>query len=82
MYRSNWELAAYVRHHTASLADERRACSPIDPGHDGQASLLTQIRHRLGIGLIQVGQVLAGYDAVQGLPTPPGRRALWGQSGS
>jgi hypothetical protein len=81
MYRSNWELAAYVRHHTASLADERRACSPIAQD-DRPAGLLTQLRHRLGIGLIQVGHALAGYDAVRGLPTRPHRPAPWGQPGS
>jgi hypothetical protein len=81
MYRSNWELAVYVRHHIASLADERRGCSPIDRDEDGPARLVTQLRHRLGIGLIRAGHALAGYDAVRVLPTPPGRPAPSGHPG-
>ena len=81
MYRSTWELDAYVRQHIAELADERRACSPIAQSADRLPSLLTQLRHRLGIGLIKVGQALAGYDGVRGLPTSPPRPATWG-SGS
>ena len=73
MYRSNWELAVYVRHHIASLADERRSCSPINRDDDGPPSLVTRLRHRLGISLIQVGHALAGYGAVRVLSTPPGR---------
>ena len=80
MYRSTWELATYVRHHIADLADERRACTPITYSSDGPASLLTQLRHRLGIALINVGQTLAGYDVARGLPTPPARPATWGSS--
>lgn len=80
MYRSNWELTAYVRDHIAFLANERRACSPTEE-EGGPASLLTQLRHRLGIGLIQLGRALAGYDTVRGLPKPPGRPAAWGQPG-
>ncbi|MBW3633374.1 MAG: hypothetical protein KY456_10140 [Chloroflexi bacterium] len=82
MYRSHWELAAYVRDHIAVLADEHRACSPIDQGEDRPARLVTQLRHRLGISLIHVGRALAGCDAVRGLPAPPGRPAPWGQPGS
>lgn len=78
MYRSTWELAAYVRHHIADLTDERRACSPITQSNEGAASLLTQLRHRLGMGLIQVGQVLADYDTIRGLPTSSARHATWG----
>ncbi len=78
MYRSTWELAAYVRYHIADLADERRSCSPITQSRDGPTSLLTQLRHRLGIALIKVGQALAGYDAIRGLPTSPARPATWG----
>jgi hypothetical protein len=81
MYRSTWELAAYVRHHIADLADERRACAPLDLKNDRPVSLLTRIRLRLGMGLIQVGHALAGYDAIRGLPTPTARPATWG-SGS
>jgi hypothetical protein len=78
MYRSTWELAAYVRHHIADLADERQACSPIARTNGGPASLVTQLRHRLGMGLIRVGQVLADYDTVRRLPAPPVRPATWG----
>jgi hypothetical protein len=78
MYRSTWELAAYVRHHIADLADERRACSSIDRTDAGPASLVTQLRHRLGRGLIRVGHTLAGFDGVRGLPAPPARPATWG----
>ena len=78
MYRSPWELAAYVRYHIADLAEERRACSPITRNVDGSSSPVTQFRHRLGIGLIKIGQTLAGYEAVRGLPTVPARPATWG----
>ncbi len=81
MYRSTWELAAYVRQHVADLADERRTCSPIAPSVDRLPGPITQLRHRLAIGLIKVGHALAGYDAVRGLSTPPARPATWG-SGS
>ena len=81
MYRSTWELNAYIRQHIADLAAERRACSPIARGVDGLPSPLTQLRHRLGIGFIKVGQALAGYDGVRGFPTSPPRPATWG-SGS
>ncbi len=30
MYRSPWELAAFVRQRNADLADERQICSQID----------------------------------------------------
>ena len=78
MYRSHWELAALVRQRNAYLIEERRICSLIDRTSDGWASLVTQLRHRLGIGLIRVGHILAGYDAVRGLPTAPARPATWG----
>jgi hypothetical protein len=81
MYRSTWELDAYVRHHIADLADDRRTCSRITRGVAGLPSPVTQLRHRLGIGLIKVGHALAGYDGVRGLPTAPARPATWG-SGS
>ncbi len=78
MYRSPWELDALVRQRTAYLIGEREVCSQIDRTDDRPASLVTQIRHRLGIGLIKVGHALAGYDAVRGLPTAPARPATWG----
>lgn len=81
MNRSTWEIDAYVRHHIADLADERRACSPIGRDNDRPASLIARLRHRLGIGLITVGHALAGYDTVRGLPTSSVRPATWG-SGS
>jgi hypothetical protein len=81
MYRSHWELAALVRQRNAYLADERQICSQIDRTDDGPASPVTQLRHRLGVGLIKVGQALAGYDGVRGLPTSPPRPATCG-SGS
>jgi hypothetical protein len=80
MYRSTWELAAYVRHHIADLADERRACSPIARRGEGLASPMTQLRQRLGMGLIRVGQALAGYDSVRRFPTPSVRSVTWGRS--
>jgi hypothetical protein len=80
MYRSHWELAAIVRQRNAYLAHERQVCSRIDQTGGGPASLLTQLRHRLGIGLIRVGRALAGYDTLRGLPTPPARAATWGPS--
>ena len=81
MNRSSWEIDAYVRHHIADLADERRACAPIGRDNDRPASLLVRLRLRMGIGLIAVGHALAGYDTVRGLPTPSARPATWG-SGS
>jgi hypothetical protein len=81
MYRSTWELDVHIRQHIADLADERRACSPIAESAGRLPSPMTQLRHRLGIGLIKVGQALAGYDGVRGLPTSPPRPATWG-SGS
>ena len=80
MYRSPWELAALVRHRTAYLAHERQVCSQFDQEGDGPASLVTQLRHRVGIGLIKVGQALAGYDTAGRLPTPSARPATWGTS--
>jgi len=71
MYRSPWELAALVRQRNAYLVDERQVCSQIDQDDDGPASLVTRLRHRLGIGLIRVGQALAGYDTLRRLPAPP-----------
>lgn len=73
--RSTWELEVSARHHIAYLADKRRACSSIDRGAEGSAHLATQLRHRLGLGLIQAGHALAGSDAVRGLATPPARAA-------
>ena len=80
MYRSSCELAVLVRHRIATLRDEREACSPISQGEDGAASLLTHLRHRLGLALIHAGQALAGSEALRGLPTSPARPAAWGSS--
>jgi len=66
MYRNHWELADYVHHHIAFLADEHRVCSPIDRDDAGPARLMTHLRHHLGIALIRCGHALAGYDAVRG----------------
>jgi hypothetical protein len=41
---------------------------------------VTQLRHRLGIGLIRVGHALAGYDTARRLPSPSARPATWGPS--
>ena len=81
MYRSTWELDAYVRQHIADLAAERRACSPVAPNVAALPGPVTPLRRRLGIGFIRVGQALAGYDTGRGLPTSPPRPAAWG-SGS
>ena len=78
MFRNHWELAAYVRHHIADLAKEHRACSRFAQDDERPARRLSQLRHGPGIGLIQLGHALAGYDAVRGLPPPPSRPALWG----
>lgn len=77
MYRSHWELAALVPQRNAYLIEERRVCSLIDRTIGGRASLVTQLQHRLGVGLIRVGHTIAGYDALRGLPTPPARPATW-----
>jgi hypothetical protein len=81
MYRSTWELDIYARHHAAALADLRRACSPVEQGTLAPARLGVQLRHRLGMSLIQAGRVQAGCDAVRALPAAP-RAATWGHSGS
>jgi hypothetical protein len=78
MYRSTWEIAAYIRHHIADIADDRRACSPIAKSVGGLTSPMTQLRHRLGLGPIKVGHALAGYDAVRVLPASTARPATWG----
>ena len=78
MYRSPWELAALVRQRNAYLAHERQVYSEIDWTGAGPAHLMTQLRHRLGMGLIRVGQALAGYDGVRRLPTPSAHPATWG----
>ena len=70
MYRSTWEVATYVRHHVADLPGDRRACTPI-MGSAGR------VARRLGLGLIKVGQALAGYEAGRGLATAPARPATW-----
>ena len=80
MYRSTWELDAYVRHHIADLTSDRRSCTPITQSGQRPASLLTQLRQAVGIGLIKAGRSLAGYDAMRGLPTSPPRAATWGSS--
>lgn len=83
MYRSEWELTSYVRCRLADLADEHPARGQIDHAIVGlaMASLLTELRQRLGIALIRFGQALAGSDAVRGLQTPPARPATWGRTG-
>ncbi len=63
MHRSDWELAVAIRHHIAELGGQRRAHVPIDRGSDVPARVMTHLRHRLGIGLIHVGQALVGYRA-------------------
>jgi hypothetical protein len=78
MYPHPWELAAHVRHRIAFLTDERRVCAQIDQANGGAVILLTQLRHRLGLGLIQIGQALADDDTVRGLPTASARTATWG----
>jgi len=81
MYRSDWELAVFIRHHIAELGGERRANVPIDRDSDVPARVLSHLRQRLGIGLIQIGQTLVGYGAV-GTPHAARRSAAWGQPGS
>jgi hypothetical protein len=80
MYRSHWELAALVRQRNAYLAHERHVCSEIDWTDPGPSRLVPQLRHRLGLALIRVGQALAGYNTVGRLPTPSARPATWGAS--
>jgi hypothetical protein len=82
MFRSCWELDTHVRHHIANLVSERQLCSQIDRAGDEPARRLLQFRQRLGIGLIQVGQALAGAEALAGLPSQPTRPAVRGHQGS
>jgi hypothetical protein len=79
MYRSYWELDTLARHRNAEIAAECQRYSSIEAG-DGRANVpLTQLRHHLGIALIQIGQALAGQEARRALPAQPSRPAVWGQ---
>ena len=79
MYRSHWELDALVRHRSAEIATECQRYTQYNLCESEPANPLTHLRHSLGISLIQLGQALAGHDAVRGLPAPPSRPATWGQ---
>jgi hypothetical protein len=79
MYRSHWEITRLAHDRIAELARESQHCSLLDQVDDGTANRLTQLRHRLGIALIQLGQALADQEAKRGLPSPPSRPAIWGQ---
>jgi hypothetical protein len=83
MYRSEWELTNYVRCRLADLSDEHPARGQFDHTIVGltMVSLLTELRQRLGIGLIRIGQALAGADAVRGLPLPSCQPATGGRTG-
>jgi hypothetical protein len=77
MYRSDCELSAYVRHHIAQLANDRRSCAVLGRSGAEPAHKLAGLRRRLGLGLIQLGSALAGSDATRVLPAsplPPARR--------
>jgi hypothetical protein len=75
MYRSPWELDTHIRYVHERLANERRLCAGIDAADAAPAKRLTGIRQRVGIGLIQIGAVLAGSDALRGLAVLPARPA-------
>lgn len=71
MFRSPHELAAEVRFRRERLASERALCSPIGRSIMRSPSLLSQIRSRLGVGLMRVGAAIAGAEARRGFPSSP-----------
>jgi hypothetical protein len=77
MYRSYWELDTLARHRNAEIATE---CQRYTQGEQSDRriappTLLTTWRHRVGIGLIELGRALADCDATRGLPVPPAHPA-------
>jgi hypothetical protein len=77
MFRSYWELDTLARHRNAEIASEcaRYTRAEQSNPHYTPTNLLTHLRHRLGIGLIELGRALAGCDAARGLPSPPAHPA-------
>lgn len=77
MYRSSWEIATHVRHHIADLTTECQGFSPIDRTNGRAGSLLTQLRIRLGVGLIRAGRALVGSRGVDWRPGHPIGSTSW-----
>ena len=77
MYRSHWELDLIARHRIADIATECQHYAQTQQYETGLARQLTHFRHGLGIGLIQIGQRLAGHDAARGMPVPS-HAVTWG----
>ena len=84
MFRHPYELEAHLRYQSERLAGERVRCSPMDSSDVQLTRVMTQLRKRVGVGLIRVGAIVAGGDALRGLPpslfgnissavSPPGR---------
>lgn len=71
MFRSPYELDAHVRYQIERPASERERCSLIDGANAETPRVLSQVRRRLGVGLMRLGAAIAGVDARRGLPTRP-----------
>lgn len=71
MFRHPSELEAHVRYQSERLASDWERCSQIDRADAEAPRLLSQIRRRLGVGLMRVGAAIAGVEARRDLPTPP-----------
>ena len=70
MFRCPMELEAIGRYRIVQVAEERQRCALIDQATAGLPSPLTQLRRRLGLGLVQTGKIIAGLETLQMLPTP------------
>jgi hypothetical protein len=79
MFRSYWELDTLARHRNAEIAAGCRSHSPIAASDRRATSPIVQLRHHLGVALIQIGQALAGPEERIARHSPPSRPAIWGQ---
>jgi hypothetical protein len=77
MYRSYWELDILSRQRNAEIATacQRYTQGELSDRRVAPTTLLTTLRHRLGIGLIELGRALADGDATRGMPVPPAHPA-------
>ena len=73
MFRSPWELDAHIRYRNEELVREHRRSTQIDPAPGATAGRLAETRRRIGIGIMRVGAIIAGGDALRGFSTRNGR---------
>jgi hypothetical protein len=71
MFRSPWELDAYIRHRNEHLVRERQFCAQADRAAAGSPGRMIQMRRRLGVALIRVGALIAGLETLPRLPAQP-----------